>query len=461
MSQRTIKIRSEQKVGILTRATRNITRRKARAIIVIVALSLALSVVVSIPPTIIANQQANQKLVNEITGQIENTNSYVNRLDVTHQSWGLPLENVYNLGPYQNWTGLDRPWFNITDYSNLVSISEIDAVIPELFYEYYDTKMEYFHNEDLRLDVLYVSGVPLNASFMDKYSTFLDPSPLPSNITEGRTLQAGDSGVVVLEDAVAQSLGVGVGETVNLFGKDFTVVGINGDTIRQEVYLSLEDAQSITNTTGQAKVLNIFVDGVQNLEKVKSKISSEYPELTIIVEYKQTIDIGLEGIAFDTEKIQDAQAKMNNLEQAGMLQIGLVVGAQIVIILFIMLYTVRERTKEIGTLKAMGASNRTILTQFLLEGTLLSLIAGVVSIAIGTVGASTIGNLLLPRLNQYNVDIISMDDGSWVNVTLSGTVTPQIMLAVLGVAVLLGMLGSLYPAWRAAKIRPAEAMHNE
>ncbi len=447
-------------MGILTRATRNITRRKARAIIVIVALSLALSVVVSIPPTIIANQQANQKLVNEITGQIENTNSFINNLNATHQTWALPLENRNDWGPYQNLTVLTRPLLKITNYSNLTSIPEIEAVIPLTSYEYWDTKMEYFHNEDFRMNTLYIYGAPLDASFMDKYSTFLDPKPVPSNITEGRTLQAGDSGVVVLEAVVAQSLGVGVGENVNLLGKNFTVIGINGGTL-QGVYLSLEDAQSITNTTGQAWMLDVFVDGVQNLEKVKSKISSEYPELAIIWESKQTIDIGLDGIAFDNAKIQEAQAKMNNLEQAGMVQIGLVVGAQIVIILFIMLYTVRERTKEIGTLKAMGASNRTILTQFLLEGTLLSLIAGVVSIAIGTVGASTIGNLLLPRLNQYNVDIISMDDGSWVNVTLSGTVTPQIMLAVLGVAVLLGMLGSLYPAWRAAKIRPAEAMRHE
>ncbi len=447
-------------MGNITRATRNITRRKARAIIVIVALSLALSVVVSIPPTIIANQQANQKLVNELTGQIENTNSFISNLNATHQTWALPLENRNDWGPYHNLTVLTRPLLKITNYSNLTSIPEIEAVIPLTSYEYWDTKMEYFHNEDFRMNILYIYGAPLNASVMDKYSTFLDPKPVPSNITEGRTLEAGDSGVVVLEAVVAQSLGVGVGENVNLLGKNFTVIGINGGTL-QGVYLSIEDAQSITNTTGQAWMLDIFVDGVQNLEKVKSKISSEYPELAIIWESKQTIDIGLEGIAFDTEKIQDAQAKMNNLEQAGMVQIGLVIVAQIVIMLFIMLYTVRERTTEIGTLKAMGASNRTILTQFMLEGTLLSLIAGVVSIALGTVGASTIGNLLLPRLNQYNVDIISMDDGSWVQVSLSGTVTPQILLAVLGVAVLLGMLGSLYPAWKAAKIQPAEAMRNE
>ncbi len=448
-------------MGNITRATRNITRRKARAIIVIVALSLALSVVVSIPPAIIANQQANQKLVDEITGQIELTNSSINNLVPTHQTWGLPLENVYNWGPYQNLTVLTRPPLNITDYSNLTSIPEIVAVIPILQDEYYDTKMEYFHNENFQMNVLYIYGAPLDASFMDKYSTFLEPSPVPFNITEGRTLQAGDSGVVVLEEAVAHSLGVGVGKNVNLLGKNFTVIGINGDTVANRVYLNLEDAQSITNKTGQAWILEIFVDGVQNLEKVKSEISSEYPELALIWESKQMIDSNLDGIASDTERIQDAQAKMNNLEQAGMVQIGLVIVAQVVIMFFIMLYTVRERTKEIGTLKAMGASNRTILTQFLLEGTLLSLIAGVVSIAIGTVGASTIGNLLLPRLDQYNVDIILTDEGGWVPVSLSGTVTPQIMFAVLGVAVMLGMLGSLYPAWRAAKIQPAEAMRND
>ena len=56
-----------------------------------------------------------------------------------------------------------------------------------------------------------------------------------------------------------------------------------------------------------------------NLEKVKSEISSECPELAIIWESKQTIDIGLDGIAFDTEKIQDAQAKMSSIENTGIL----------------------------------------------------------------------------------------------------------------------------------------------
>jgi hypothetical protein len=229
-------------MGSLTRAIRSIARRKTRALLVIVALSLALSVIISIPSTTIANQQASQKLVNELTEEITRLDTFINGLDVTHMECSLPYQEHHNGGPYQNSTVLTRPLLNITDYSKLAAIPEIDAVIPTLWYEYWDTKMEYLHYENLWMNDLYISGAPLNASFMDRYASFFAPSPLPSNITEGRSLQAGDSGVIVLDEVIANNLGVGVGETINLFGQNFTVVGIQGGE-SQIAYLS-EDAQN-------------------------------------------------------------------------------------------------------------------------------------------------------------------------------------------------------------------------
>jgi ABC-type antimicrobial peptide transport system permease subunit len=122
---------------------------------------------------------------------------------------------------------------------------------------------------------------------------------------------------------------------------------------------------------------------------------------------------------------------------------------------------VRERTKEIGTLKAMGASNSTILGQFLVEGTLLSLIAGAVGIAVGSVVATSLASLLLPRLNLFGADLVMSPDGHLISEPIAVTMTPEMVLLGLGVAVLLGALGTLYPAWRAARIRPAEAMRYE
>jgi len=126
-----------------------------------------------------------------------------------------------------------------------------------------------------------------------------------------------------------------------------------------------------------------------------------------------------------------------------------------------MLYTVRERTKEIGTLKAIGFSNATVMGQFMLEGVLLSVIAGVVGIVIGTVAAPTLSSLLLPSVNLF-----SGSTGGFVMrgagaTTTVASVSLELILLAFGAALLLGAIGSLYPAWRAAKIRPAEAMKYE
>jgi len=134
-----------------------------------------------------------------------------------------------------------------------------------------------------------------------------------------------------------------------------------------------------------------------------------------------------------------------------------VVAASSLIVLFVMLYTVRERTKEIGTLKAIGFSNKVVMGQFLIEGLVLSLFAGIVGIAIATFAAPTLSSLLLPSVSS------TIGFGPMVSAVraVSVTITPTLMLEALGGAVALGVIGSLYPAWRAAKIRPAEAMRYE
>ena len=126
-----------------------------------------------------------------------------------------------------------------------------------------------------------------------------------------------------------------------------------------------------------------------------------------------------------------------------------------------MLYTVKERTKEIGTLKAIGFSNSTVMGQFMLEGILLSIIAGVVGIAIGSVAAPTLSALLLPSVGIGSRTAGVLSGTTRVSGLSVATLNPELILILFGAAVLLGTLGSLYPAWRAAKIRPAEAMKYE
>jgi len=211
-------------------------------------------------------------------------------------------------------------------------------------------------------------------------------------------------------------------------------------------FMNLKDAQRITNTTGQATKFFIFANEADNVMAIKGRIGELYSgNVTVQVAESLLWQASTAQTKLEQQKI-DIENMMNQLQSTATIQIGVVIVAQATIILFIMLYTVRERTREIGTLKAMGASNLTILGQFMLEGILLSILAGIAGIAIGIIGTSTIGYLLLPNLTQAGVEQVTIN------------ITPKLALFGLGAAILLGTIGNMYPAWKAATTKPAEAM---
>jgi ABC-type lipoprotein release transport system permease subunit len=102
------------------------------------------------------------------------------------------------------------------------------------------------------------------------------------------------------------------------------------------------------------------------------------------------------------------------------------------------------------------------MAQFILEGLLLSTIAGIIGVAIASFAAPTLSSLLLPSV-QYSFGFTISTTGPIAATATTNPVTlsVELVLATLGGAMLLGVLGTLYPAWRAAKIRPAEAMRYE
>ena len=110
-------------------------------------------------------------------------------------------------------------------------------------------------------------------------------------------------------------------------------------------------------------------------------------------------------------------------------------------IMNIMLVSVTERTREIGLRKAIGAKRRDILTQFLLEAGMLSLSGG----GIGLLGAwlVTLGISLL-NLGGFN---------------LRAVVSPVIVLVAVLVSVFIGLASGIYPAMRAARLNPIDALH--
>ena len=144
--------------------------------------------------------------------------------------------------------------------------------------------------------------------------------------------------------------------------------------------------------------------------------------------------------------LENVSNGLHTIQNLG-LRIILVSGIIGVLLIFgLMFYTVRERTKEIGTLKALGFSNPDIMKQFMYEGLYLGLIGGVIGLAVAGVAASLFSSWLLTPSESLDVS---------VGITLGS------MLLGLGLAVIAGALGSLYPAWRASRISPMEALRRE
>jgi putative ABC transport system permease protein len=109
-------------------------------------------------------------------------------------------------------------------------------------------------------------------------------------------------------------------------------------------------------------------------------------------------------------------------------------------IMNIMLVSVTERTREVGIRKAVGATKRDILLQFLLEAIVLSFLGGLLGIGLGITGANLISNL--------TPDLVTK-------------VTAGTMGLAAGVASAVGLMFGVYPAWRAASLRPIEALRYE
>jgi putative ABC transport system permease protein len=126
--------------------------------------------------------------------------------------------------------------------------------------------------------------------------------------------------------------------------------------------------------------------------------------------------------------------------------ISLVVGT--IGILNIMLVSVTERTREIGIRKAIGATNRAILQQFLIESIVLAGLGGLIGVGIG-VGLSGLVAIVAPAFAPYLGSIFA---------GFAPVVTVLPVLASFAISLTIGLIAGGYPAYRAVRLRPVEAL---
>jgi putative ABC transport system permease protein len=120
-------------------------------------------------------------------------------------------------------------------------------------------------------------------------------------------------------------------------------------------------------------------------------------------------------------------------------------------VLNIMLVSVTDRTREIGTRKAIGASDSAILTQFALEAIALAGLGGLIGVALG-VGLILLTKAVIPIIGTSGSGFLSSFDP-----VLSA---PPVVVAF-GISLVIGLVAGGYPAWRASRLEPIEALRYE
>ena len=269
---------------------------------------------------------------------------------------------------------------------------------------------------------------------------------------DGLTQQDVDTSarVVVIGSEVAEDLfeeQYPIGQPIKIGGVSYEVVGVlepsgSGFSMTDSnVYMPLTTAHS-----------RLFTDRTRSGEKALTRIiaqaASEEQTDTAIEQITETLrdQHGIIYAADDDFTIfsqSDLLDTFDTVTATLTTFLGAIAGISLVVggigIMNIMLVSVTERTREIGIRKAIGALKRDILTQFLLEAIVLSVVGGLIGIALGWTISTAAGRAL---------DIVTV-------VSLS-----NVLLAT-GFATAVGVIFGLYPAWRAANLRPIEALRYE
>jgi len=256
-------------------------------------------------------------------------------------------------------------------------------------------------------------------------------------------------GTNVAEDMFGRSDGL-VGETVRVAGQPFRVVGILKKEGGSGFGSSPDDQILIPLTTAQIRLMPRGVKNqvdmiyVSAIDADSVKIAEE--EVSIILRDRHNIKLGENDFNILSQEVfLDMASTVTGVFTVflgGVAGISLLVGG--IGIMNIMLVSVTERTKEIGLRKAVGAKKKDILTQFLIESSLLSVIGGIIGIILGWLLSLGIGRVA--AASDFLLDPA---------ITLN-----SVLLATLFSAAV-GLFFGIYPANRASQLEPIEALRSE
>ncbi len=315
-----------------------------------------------------------------------------------------------------------------------------------------------------------ITSEPYTIAGVDLAAAIPGPSPeatsglgllTAAQISDGAFFSGtGDAREVVLAEAYAARKHLKVGSTLDLNGETYSVVGLaqpplGGQTA--DVYLPLSDLQRLSSRTDRVNVLLVRATSAADVADLTRRIEEAFPGAKV-TNAKDLAD-QVSGSLVDAAGLAD---RLGNVLAIVVLAAAFLVAA------LLTLASVAKRVRELGTLKAIGWSQRMVVRQVVGESAVQGLLGGVVGAGLG-VGAAALAASLSPTLQAsapaggpsglFGLGQVASGTVGQA-VPLSAPVDPALLAVAVGLAVLGGLLAGGAGALRAARLRPAAALRD-
>ncbi|MCU1516002.1 MAG: multidrug transporter substrate-binding protein [Pseudarthrobacter sp.] len=288
-----------------------------------------------------------------------------------------------------------------------------------------------------------------------------------------------ESAAALLGTTLAEKNGLSVGSTFTINDQTFTVAGLfdAGTTFgNNALYVTLPSAQTLAELPGELSTMIVTVNSLENVDAAKTALQSALGTETADVTQGQNLET--------------AVSSLGSVKNISFIAFVAALGTAGLIILLIMVMLVRERRREIGVLKAIGAPNRTIGLQFVLEALVLVALGSAVGAAIASFASGGIASALISTNTTTTAATATgrgaamagaaggagmpgggagfpggqggpLGGASQLLTSVTASASPGVIAA--GIAAVFGVaiIGALVPALLTARIRPIEVLRGE
>ncbi|BCJ36092.1 membrane protein [Actinocatenispora thailandica] len=310
----------------------------------------------------------------------------------------------------------------------------------------------------INVDTYSIAGVDLSAPGVGPLSSV--------RVTAGRSFASSDAKgkVAVLASGFAKQRGLAKGKTLTVAGTKFTVVGVvSGADQGSDVYLPLAAAQGLANLPGKVTTIYVKATSASAVDAAGGEVRKVLPKATV------TSSSDLAGEV--SGSLSGAASLAGNLGR--WLAVVVLIAAFVTAALFTV-SAVSRRIREFGTLKALGWRTRRIVGQVLGEALVQGVLGGVLGVALGFLGTYLV-NRLAPALTATMPSGPAGGAGAGpgggrfgggfaraaqhtVEVHLAASVTIGTVVLAVALAVAGGLIAGGFGGWRAARLRPADAL---